>query len=150
MALTGAEERQVTPLLRAHAHNDYEHKRPLLDALNQGFCSVEADVYLVGGELLVAHTTRELRPERTLEKLYLAPLKERIRTNGGRVYDERTTFYLMIDVKSEAKETYAAVHKILARYGDILSVTRDGKHEAGAVTVVVSGNRDRGMIESCG
>ena len=39
----------------AHAHNDYLHKRPLLDALAQGFCSVEADIFLVDGALLVAH-----------------------------------------------------------------------------------------------
>ncbi|HEY7327295.1 MAG TPA: phosphatidylinositol-specific phospholipase C/glycerophosphodiester phosphodiesterase family protein [Gemmataceae bacterium] len=146
MALAASEEKQVTPLPRAHAHNDYEHKRPLLDALEQGFCSVEADVYLVGAELLVAHTTRELRPERTLEKLYLAPLKEHVRKNGGRVYDEGMTFYLMIDVKSEAKETYAVVHKVLSRYGDVLSVTRNNKYQAGAVTVVLSGNRDQETI----
>src|SRR5262249_1980163 len=33
-----------TPLIHAHAHNDYEHTRPLFDALDQGFCSVEADI----------------------------------------------------------------------------------------------------------
>ena len=26
------------PLETAHAHNDYYHDRPLLDALDQGFC----------------------------------------------------------------------------------------------------------------
>src|SRR5512135_1483640 len=46
---------QPTPLVHAHAHNDYQHERPLLDALDRGFCSVEADVHLVNGELLVAH-----------------------------------------------------------------------------------------------
>ena len=46
---------EPTPLVHAHAHNDYEHKRPLFDALEQGFCSVEADVWLVEGKLLVAH-----------------------------------------------------------------------------------------------
>ena len=43
------------PLGRAHAHNDYEHTRPLLDALDCGFGSIEADVHLVDGRLLVAH-----------------------------------------------------------------------------------------------
>src|SRR5438128_1656766 len=33
---------EPTPLLHAHAHNDYEHTHPLFDALEQGFCSVEA------------------------------------------------------------------------------------------------------------
>ena len=32
------------PLTQAHAHNDYEHDRLLLDALEHGFTSVEADV----------------------------------------------------------------------------------------------------------
>jgi hypothetical protein len=136
----------VAPLRQAHAHNDYEHKRPLLDALDQGFCSVEADVFLVGDALLVGHTRLSLRPERTLEKLYLDPLKERVRVHGGRVYRGGPTMYLLIDVKTEAKSTYAALDKLLARYAGMLSTTRDGKHQSGAVTVVISGNRDRETI----
>ncbi len=61
------------PLRRAHAHNDYEHPRPLLDALSHGFTSVEADIHLVDGQLLVAHDPIDLDPSRTLESLYLAP-----------------------------------------------------------------------------
>ena len=45
------------PLWRAHAHNDYEHPRPLLDALDHRFGSVEADIYLVDGQLLVTPRT---------------------------------------------------------------------------------------------
>lgn len=143
LTLAAQEEKQASPLPQAHAHNDYEHKRPLLDALEQGFCSVEADVYLVGEELLIGHTRGDLRPERTLEKLYLAPLRERVRSNDGRVYRNGPPIYLLIDVKTEAKATYAAVDKQLARYGDMLSITRDGKFQAGAVAVVISGNRDQ-------
>ena len=75
----------VTPLPHAHAHNDYEHARPLLDALAHGFCSVEADVFLRDGRLLVAHTPLDLKPERTLERLYLDPLRQRVRANGGQM-----------------------------------------------------------------
>ncbi len=39
----------VIALSQAHAHNDYHHALPLLDALAHGFCSVEADVFLVDG-----------------------------------------------------------------------------------------------------
>ncbi len=73
----------VVPLPHAHAHNDYAHRRPLLDALAHGFTSVEADVFLVKGELLVGHTWLDLRPGRTLEKLYLAPLARRVKANKG-------------------------------------------------------------------
>src|SRR5437016_4155385 len=80
------ETKSPTPLIRAHAHNDYEHARPLLDALEHGFCSVEADIWLVDGKLLVAHDLDKVKPERTLQALYLDPLRERVRRNGGRVY----------------------------------------------------------------
>src|SRR5882762_4628435 len=73
---------QPTPLIHAHAHNDYEHTRPLLDALDHGFCSVEADIYLVDGKLLVAHDRSKVKAERTLQSLYLDPLRERVRKNG--------------------------------------------------------------------
>src|SRR5215207_8092712 len=102
-----AEPEAVPPLRRAHAHNDYWHGRPLLDALDRGFRSVEADVSLVDGALLVGHEPKELRPERTLEALYLAPLRERVEKNGGRVYPGDRDFFLLVDVKSEAGPTYA-------------------------------------------
>jgi hypothetical protein len=135
--------RRVVPLRQAHAHNDYEHKRPLLDALEQGFCSVEADIFLEKGQLLVGHNRRDLRPGRTLEKLYLEPLRQRARANRGRVYPGGPTVYLLIDVKTGAKPTYAVLARVLANYSDILSVARQGKFEVRAVTVVVSGNCDR-------
>jgi hypothetical protein len=141
-------EAKVIPLRQAHAHNDYEHKRPLFDALDNGFCSVEADVFLVDGELLVGHTRKDLKPERTLQKLYLDPLRQRIKANGGKVYPGGPTVFLLVDVKSEAKATYAALAKVLAKYDDILSVSRGDKFEPKAITVVVSGNCDREGIKA--
>jgi hypothetical protein len=137
---------RVVPLRNAHAHNDYEHKRPLLDALDNGFCSVEADVFLTPEALLVGHTRADLRPERTLEKLYLDPLRERTKANKGKVYPGGPTVFLLVDDKTEAKATYAALDKVLSRYADILSVVRAGKFEPKAVTVVVSGNIAREAI----
>src|SRR3954465_2658854 len=89
------------PLTRAHAHNDYEHARPLFDALDRGFGSVEADIYLVDGALLVAHERDSVRADRTLEALYLAPLRALIAARGGRVYPGRLPLSLLIDVKSD-------------------------------------------------
>jgi hypothetical protein len=138
--------RAVRPLTHAHAHNDYLHKRPLFDALDQGFCSVEADVFLVKGALLVGHEAWELRPDRTLEKLYLDPLRARIRASGGRVYKNGPPIWLLVDVKTEARSTYEALDQTLGRYDDIISVVRDGQFEQKAITVVVSGNRAKAEI----
>lgn len=129
------------PLIRAHAHNDYEHTRPLLDALDNGFGSIEADIHLVDGRLLVAHDRKAVKPERTLEALYLDPLRTRVKQNGGRVYRGGPTLTLLVDVKTEAVATYAALHDVLKNYAAMLTIFRDGKAEPGAVTVIVSGNR---------
>lgn len=131
----------VVPLPRAHAHNDYEHDRPLLDALDHGFCSVEADVFAVGGKLLVGHTPLSLRPDRTLEQLYLAPLRDQVRANGGKVFPGVDRFFLLVDFKTKAETTYPPVRDLLAQYKEILSHYEDGKWVPGAVTVVISGNR---------
>ncbi len=142
---TGAEPK---PLVNAHAHNDYEHARPLLDALDRGFCSVEADVWLVDGQLLVAHDRGKVKPGRTLQALYLDPLLARVKQNGGRVYAGGPSLTLLVDVKSDAKDTWLALRMALRPYEPILTrFGRDGI-ETGAVTVIISGNRARDLMAS--
>ena len=129
----------VKPLAKAHAHNDYEHERPLHDALSQGFTSVEADVHLVGNELLVAHNARDVQASKTLQSLYLEPLQNIIRENKGSVYSENSRFTLFIDIKTEGEKTYQAIEAALEQYKEILtSSTRETSVE-GPVTVIISG-----------
>ncbi len=142
-ALTAAETR---PLVHAHAHNDYLHARPLLDALEQGFCSIEADIYLVGGELLVAHDLKDATPERTLAALYLDPLQQRVRENRGRVFPGGPPVTLLVDVKSAGAATYQLLHEVLHRYSGILTRFEGSQIHAGAVTVIISGNRVPGIM----
>lgn len=136
-----SEDPSVQPLPQAHAHNDYAHDRPLVDALSHGFCSVEADVFAINGQLLVGHSILEVRPERTLEALYLDPLLKRVEANQGRVYPDGPRFYLLIDFKSKADVTYDELKKRLDRYTPMLSRWEDGTWHPGAVTIVISGNR---------
>lgn len=145
---SSSQPERVTPLAQAHAHNDYEHGRPLLDALDEGFTSVEADVWLMGGELLVAHDRGDVVPGATLENLYLQPLAERVRANGGRVHPGWDgSLQLLIDVKSDAGRTYAALDKLLRRYGGMMTMFSRHGIEEGAVTATISGNRDRDAME---
>lgn len=138
----------VAPLCRAHAHNDYKHSRPLVDALAHGFTSVEADIFLIEGDLYVAHAPHEITPERTLRSLYLDPLRKRIARNGGCVYPDGPLFTLLIDIKSAAAPTYEVLDRILAEYQDIFtSYSMDGRNDK-AVLAIVSGNRPRALMES--
>lgn len=135
-------------LARAHAHNDYEHERPLLDALDQGFTSVEADVYVapvsglsqVAG-LYVAHDPQDIDFSRTLASLYLEPLKKRAAENGGCILKDCAPFHILIDAKTEAESTYAAIEAELAKYDALFTRYENGGMRPGAVTATLSGNR---------
>ncbi|MZD07503.1 hypothetical protein GTW43_20800 [Streptomyces sp. SID5785] len=130
------------PLLRAHAHNDYEHPRPLLDALDHRFNSVEADIYLVDGDLLVAHDPVGLDPSRTLESLYLAPLAARVREHHGSVYGgRRVPLQLLVDIKTEGEAAYRELDRQLRRHRGLFTRYAHGRVQPGPVTVVVSGDR---------
>ena len=138
---------QAQPLQRTHAHNDYEHRRPLQDALDHGFASVEADVWLVDGQLLVAHDRNQVVPGRTLESLYLSPLEARRKMDGGAEYPGWDgNFQLLIDAKSDAGPTWAAIDQVLREHPNLMTTfTADSTH-MGAVAAVISGNRDRAAM----
>lgn len=75
-----------------HAHNDYEHPRPLLDALAQNFESVEADVWLDGNDIGVSHNGAPFKG--SLKALYLDPLAAKARTGSL-----PSPFFLWLDLK---------------------------------------------------
>ena len=132
-------------LPRAHAHNDYEHTRPLLDALSHGFTSVEADVHLVEGKLLVAHDKEDVDPAKTLAVLYLDPLKKFAKGKKS-IFPTGQTVSLLIDFKTEAQPTYEALRSLLGDYSEMLTSFESGGIRTNAVTVIISGNRPREIL----
>ncbi len=124
------------PHQHAHAHNDYEHAQPLWNALENKFISVEADVHLVNGILLVLHE-QPRHDGRSLQQLYLAPLDSLITINAGNIYPGYNgPFYLMIDCKTEAESTYRAIQKEVAKYGNLRCTASNCP-----VKIFISGNR---------
>ncbi|MFK4213535.1 phosphatidylinositol-specific phospholipase C/glycerophosphodiester phosphodiesterase family protein [Streptomyces sp. NPDC030920] len=129
-------------LRRAHAHNDYLHTRPLYDALGHGFTSVEADIFLVDGELLVAHEATDLDPARTLASLYLDPLLDRVRANHGTVHPGyHDPVQLLIDIKTDGAAAYLELDRQLRHYRRMLTSYHHGRVRPGAITPVISGDR---------
>ncbi|MBB3666065.1 hypothetical protein FB384_005025, partial [Prauserella sediminis] len=110
-------------------------------ALEHGFTSVEADVWAVGDELLVAHDSWELDPDRTLRSLYLEPLRDAVRGKSGVYPGWKGQFQLLVDIKSDGPRTWELLEHQLAEYAGMLTRYRDGKVDTGAIQVVVSGNR---------
>jgi glycerophosphoryl diester phosphodiesterase len=130
--------------INTHAHNDYEHDRPLFEALENGFVSIEADVHLVSGRILVAHD-HPTSKSRTLEDLYLKPLDSIARINGGKIYRQKgATVLLMIDIKTDGIETFNALHQLLSKYAEAI----DSREHKGSFRVLISGNRAFELIRN--
>jgi hypothetical protein len=128
------------PLEQGHSHNDYWRPNPLFDALNLGFKSVEADVFLVDSSLLVGHEAAALRPDRTLSSLYLDPL----RRLGADRYASPAELWLFIDVKTAGPATYAQLRRVLARYEPLLTTPRHPR--PGGVRVILTGGYPRAEV----
>ena len=139
--LVGASPKDVKPIRDGHSHNDYWRNRPMLDALDHGFCSVEADVFLRDGQFWAGHVTAEIMLRRNLETIYLKTLKEQIALNGGTVYPGVETFYLWIEFKEDPEEAWAALSPLLEKYKDMLCSVTDGVKKPGPVQVIITGNR---------
>lgn len=122
---------QPGPFKNAHAHNDYEHSKPLFDALRQGFMSVEADIHLTAdNKLLVGHNSvRGDSP--SLEKLYLRPLDSLLSIHSRIQPGTEFPFTLMIDLKTEGHQATTALRKLLLKYPSL---------QTGEVRIVLSGN----------
>lgn len=124
--------------LNAHSHNDYENDIPFRLAYDNRFGSVEADIWAVNGKLYVAHYQDDIKPERTLEALYLNPIAEIFTQNGGRAWKNDTaTFQLLIDLKTPVEPTLS----ILISKLEPLRAVFDPEINPCAVRIVLSGNR---------
>lgn len=124
-------------LPRTHSHNDYLRAHPLAEALENGLASVEVDLYLIDGKLLVAHDRKDTRSDRTLESMYLQPLVERLHRNGGRIYPGYGSWlWVLVDLKSDGLGAYEALRKSLAGYPEL---GYRGKNSP--VRFVISGDR---------
>ena len=62
------------PPVLIHSHNDYCRRAPFWQAYAQGVYSIEADVFLHDGRLLVGHDVEDLSPDMTFESLYVEPV----------------------------------------------------------------------------
>lgn len=144
--------RATPPEYRSHSHNDYLQAEPLATALTHRMGSVEADVWLIDGELRVGHTREETHPGRTLRSLYLEPLRRHCDRSGAdaRVYAGGPPLMLLVDVKSDADPTCAAVERELEAYASLFTQFDEPEVKPGAVTVVLSGNVSRLRLSRAG
>jgi alkaline phosphatase len=117
-----------------HSHNDYEKPYPFWEAYNQGYGSIEADIFLKGNNLIIAHDTNQLKMGRTLDSFYLQPLQQCIVKNNDHPYpDKNRQLQLLIDIKTDSSATLNKLVEKLKAYSLITGCA--------TVKIVITGNR---------
>lgn len=121
--------------LPAYAHNDYENRRPLMDAVALSFRGIEVDVYLVEGVLRVGHDRHAARTGASFEALYLAPLRSLLNQCNSFAALAHP-FFVAVELKEASAPTYAALVILLHQYRDLLLAAPSTRHAPVEVVLV--------------
>ncbi|WP_296703664.1 alkaline phosphatase, partial [Algoriphagus sp.] len=124
---------QDSKSFQIHSHNDYLQNAPFWEAFGAGASSIEVDVILQDGQLMAAHEKESINPSKTIQSLYLDPIREGLK-NG---VIEEINFTLLVDLKTAALPTLEILQSIMKNYGDIAF----GKDNPRGLKLIISGNR---------
>lgn len=117
--------------INGHSHNDYLSAVPFNTAFNEGFGSIEADVFPVNGQLLVAHDRAGLVNKVTLKQTYLEPLRLAL------TKDRNRSIKLLVDIKSD---NGAALNLLQKEVEELIPLLTTPEH-SGRLTILISGER---------
>jgi alkaline phosphatase len=118
-----------------HSHNDYLQPVPFWDAYSAGCASIEVDVILQEGELMVAHEKESIQASRTFESLYLKPIQQGVDLGLIKEFN----FHLLVDIKTEAYSTLDLLVKQTQPYAAILYSPENPR----GLKLIISGGRPK-------
>lgn len=127
---------QVNVVPHGHSHNDYTRKRPLYDALANGFQSLEVDVFFYKKELVVSHTHTFLFWKKTIEELYIEPLDSIYREQGQFFEEDSAQLILYVDTKNENDSICAGLLDLIDKYPHLFTYWENGKEYWGPVKML--------------
>ncbi|MCF7568800.1 alkaline phosphatase [Sabulilitoribacter arenilitoris] len=125
----GSAQEEYFSKFQIHSHNDYQQSVPFWNAYANGLTSIEVDVFLEHDVLYVTHDQEDIIENRTIENLYLQPIKEVI----SLMYGSQEKLQLLVDIKSKAEKTLEKLVVVLKNYPEIINNEN--------IKIVISGNR---------
>jgi alkaline phosphatase len=129
-----AKSQDVAPAYKIHSHNDYEQPIPFWTAYYAKAGSIEVDIYLEKGQILVGHDKEDLRPERTIQALYLDPIRQQLKQYQGKLAADNTyELQLLVDIKSPTNPCLDTLIAVLKNYPELINSKQ--------LQIVLSGNK---------
>ena len=126
---------QTKAAFAVHSHNDYLQPVPFWDAYSAGCASIEVDVILQDGGLMVAHEKESIQAPRTFESLYLKPIQQGVDLGLIKEFN----FHLLVDIKTEAYSTLDLLVKQTQPYAAILYSPENPR----GLKLIISGGRPK-------
>jgi alkaline phosphatase len=123
-----------------HAHNDYEKNNPLKEALKYAFKSIEVDIFLHQGRLVVSHIPLQLDFKPDLEELYFKPLAQLHEQDFWSQYPARP-LRLMIDMKNASEPGIDSLRSLVLKYRTLFVGSQ------APVRLVLSGGAQRFLMK---
>jgi hypothetical protein len=124
---------QPAYIARAIAGNDHDRKKPLHEALENGFAGITAELSLKKDGNLYCGS-------KLLSEKYLKPAKKLISERKGNIYLERTEEFIMVfELRSDDMETVKALEKELGPYSEILSSKGSDGINKKAIRLIITG-----------
>lgn len=131
---TPTKGQEIQPAYTIHSHNDYEQPIPFWTAYYAKAGSIEVDIFLENGQLLVGHDKEDLRAERTIQTLYLDPIRQELKKHKGWLSsDKNYQLQLLIDIKSPTNPCLDTLITVLKTYPEIIGSKQ--------LRIVLSGNK---------
>lgn len=126
---------QAEKTFQIHSHNDYLQKVPFWTAYQAGASSIEVDLILKDGELMVAHEAASIDSKRTLKSLYLEPIRAGLKSGVIHALD----FHLLVDLKTEAYATLEVLLQESEEFAELLFSAQN----PGGLKMIISGKRPK-------
>jgi len=125
-----------------HAHNDYEHEKPLFDALKYGFRSIEVDVHAWNNKLIVTHDSTEFTGLPNIMELYINPLDSLLKHD---LIDEAfLPLILMVDLKTNKEASLQLLDQLTKSRKDLFLNSQTDK---GSIQILISGDPQIDQLE---
>lgn len=127
-----------------HSHNDYLQDFPLSTALRNDIHSIEVDIFLVKGKLVVGHDHEDLDESLLLKDMYLTPIEQLM--SVWAVTKGSIPKWLFIDIKEYEEGILDSLHTLIKEM-DAIFLKRQENYSK-PMQLVLSGDYSRDLVAS--
>lgn len=121
-----------------HSQNDYNQSAPFYKAWSQKANSLDVNVFLHKGKLIVGNDCSKLDENETFEQFYLIPIQQMFKINNGRLWkDSENSMQIFVKFQSDPEASICVLDSLINIYRNCF----DSRINKFAAEIVITGNK---------